>query len=443
MPSRNWLRIAAIVLLPGLCVAVEAPAPRIDSGDTAWVLVSAALVLFMTIPGLSLLYAGLVRAKNALSVFTQCFAITALVTVLWVLCGYSLAFGPSAQTEGATGLASFIGGLGRLGLAGLTPTGVHGNAPTIPESVYCCFQLTFAIITPALVISAFVERVRFAAVMLFTAVWLFVVYVPIAHMVWSGPGGFLWGTLDYAGGCAVEINSGVSGLVAALLIGRRKGYPLTPMLPHSVAMCVIGGGMLWVGWFGFNAGSAVSAGASAGMAMLTTQVAAAVATCAWMAIEWIRFGRPSGLGAVTGSLVGLVVITPSCGYVSVGGAVVLALIATAACYLGCTWLKRRFGYDDSLDVFGVHGIAGLVGTLGVGLFGTVAWGGNVDAAPLRQLGSQAIAVFTTVGWAALGTAAAWLVVKLAIGWRVDEAIEHAGVDLAEHGETAYNFEERT
>jgi Amt family ammonium transporter len=415
--------------------------PVINSGDTAWVLISTTLVLFMTIPGLSLLYAGLVRAKNTVAVFMQCFAITAVVSVLWILVGYSLAFDRgTAATQ--SGLLSFIGGFARLGLAGMTSESVHPNAPTIPETVYCCFQMTFAIITPALIISAFVERVKFSTVLLFTVMWSLVVYAPICHMVWSGPGAFLWGTLDYAGGCPVEINSGISGLVAALFVGRRRGYPQHQILPHSIVLAMVGGGMLWVGWFGFNAGSAVAANAAAGLAMLNTHLAAAVATCVWMAIEWIRFRKPSALGAVTGSLAGLVVITPCAGYVSPLAATALAVIATGCCYLGCTWLKRLGGYDDSLDVFGVHGIAGLIGTLLLGLFGTKAFGGTVDVAAGAQFAQQAKAVLVTVLWAGGGTALCCLMVKALVGVRVEERVEFDGLDLHQHGESAYAIEER-
>jgi Amt family ammonium transporter len=273
--------------------------------------------------------------------------------------------------------------------------------------------------------------------------WSLVVYAPICHMVWSGPGAFLWGTLDYAGGCAVEINSGISGLVAALFVGRRKGYPHQPMLPHSIALAVVGGGMLWVGWFGFNAGSAVAANGAAGLAMLNTHLAAAVATCVWMGIEWVRFGKPSALGAVTGSLAGLVAITPAAGFVSPLGAATLAIVATGCCYVGCTWLKRRLGYDDALDVFGVHGIAGLVGTLLLGLFGTKAFGGTVDVAAGAQFAQQAKAVLVTVLWAGGGTALCCLVVKAMVGLRVEERVEDAGLDLHQHGEVAYSIEERT
>ncbi len=421
---------------------MDAPVSTINSGDTAWVLVSTALVLFMTIPGLSLLYAGLVRAKNALTVFMQCFAITAVVSVLWILVGYSMAFDRTGMVEGQTNLFSFIGNLTRFGLAGMTPDSVHPNAPTIPEAVYCCFQMTFAIITPALIISAFVERVKFSTVMIFTVLWSMIVYLPICHMVWSGPGAFLFGTLDYAGGCAVEINSGVSGLVAAIFVGRRHGYPHQPILPHSIALAVVGGGMLWVGWFGFNAGSAVAANGAAGMAMLNTHLAASVATCTWMAIEWIRFGKPSALGAVTGSLAGLVAITPAAGFVSPLGAVLLALTATGCCYIGCTWLKKVGGYDDALDVFGVHGIAGLVGTLLLGLLGTKAFGGSVDIAASAQFAQQGKAVLITVLWAGGGTALCCLVVRWIAGLRVEERAELAGLDLHQHGEVAYAIEER-
>jgi ammonium transporter, Amt family len=421
---------------------MDASVSTINSGDTAWVLISTALVLFMTIPGLSLLYAGLVRAKNALTVFMQCFAITAVVSVLWILVGYSLAFDRTGMVEGHTNLFSFIGNLTRFGLAGMTADSVHPNAPTIPEAVYCCFQMTFAIITPALIISAFVERVKFSTVMIFTVLWSMIVYLPICHMVWSGPGAFLWGTLDYAGGCAVEINSGVSGLVAALFVGRRHGYPHQPILPHSVALAVVGGGMLWVGWFGFNAGSAVAANGAAGMAMLNTHLAASVATCTWMAIEWIRLGKPSALGAVTGSLAGLVTITPAAGFVSPLGAVLLALFATGSCYIGCTWLKKVGGYDDALDVFGVHGIAGLIGTLLLGLLGTKAFGGTVDIAASAQFAQQGKAVLITVLWSGGGTALCCLVVRWIAGLRVEERTEMAGLDLHQHGEVAYAIEER-
>ncbi|MBA2482174.1 MAG: ammonium transporter [Planctomycetes bacterium] len=430
--------LLAWLLIPATAGAAEPPA--IDSGDTAWVLVATALVLFMTIPGLSLLYAGMVRAKNALSIFMQCFAITSLVTVLWMAYGYSLAFDTTGQSEGQITLHSFIGSFSKAFLAGVTPTSAVG---TIPESVFICFQLTFAIITPALIISAFAERVKFSAIMIFTAIWLTVVYLPICHMTWSGPGALFvdFGVFDFAGGCVVETCSGVSGLVAALVVGRRMGYPHTPMLPHSVALAVVGGGMLWVGWFGFNAGSAVSAGGKAGMAMLTTHVASAVAACVWMGIEWIRFGKPSALGIVTGSLAGLVAITPACGYVELPGAMAIGASACVACYLFVSVLKRRFGYDDTLDVFGVHGIGGIVGTILLACFATEAMVGKpVDMA--AQLWAQTKSVAITIAWAAAGTFIVIKLIDLTMGLRVPPHVEAAGVDLDQHNEVAYSLEER-
>jgi Amt family ammonium transporter len=439
------LRPAALLALAAIGCADEAPTPKIDSGDTAWMLISTGLVLFMTIPGLSLLYAGLVRAKNALSIFMQCFAITSWVTVLWVVYGYSLAFSTTGMEKGALNLHSFIGGLDHLFLAGVTAASVHPMAPTIPETVFLSFQLTFAIITPALIISSFAERVKFSAVMLFTTIWLTLVYLPICHMDWAGPGSLFgdhFGIFDLAGGCVVEINSGVSGLVAAIIVGRRIGYPHTPMLPHSIALAVVGGGMLWVGWFGFNAGSATSAGTAAGMALLTTHIASAVAACAWMAIEWVRFGKPSALGIVTGSLAGLVAITPACGSVGPMGAIALGIVATGCCYVAISWLKRKLGYDDTLDVFGVHGVAGVVGTILLGVFCAKSLGGQTEAAIGAQLWAQFKAVAITIAWAVVGTLAAIKLVDWIIGLRVPAAVETAGVDLDQHNEVAYSIEER-
>ncbi len=432
--------IAALggLILPSQAGAAE-PSP-IDSGDTAWMLVATALVLFMTIPGLSLLYAGLVRAKNALSIFMQCFAITCLVTVLWMAYGYSLAFDTTGQTEGTIGLHSFIGTFHKAFLHGVTPTSAVG---TIPETVFICFQLTFAIITPALIISAFAERVKFSAVMLFTAIWFTVVYLPICHMTWSGPGALFvdFGVFDFAGGCVVETCSGISGLVAACVVGRRLGYPHTPMLPHSVALAVVGGGMLWVGWFGFNAGSALKSGSAAGMALLTTHVASAVAACVWMAIEWIRFGKPSTLGIITGSLAGLVAITPACGFVELPGAMVLGAVASVACYLFVSVFKRRFGYDDTLDVFGVHGVGGIIGTLLLAFFATEAMAGK-EVHVGAQLLAQAKSIGITIAWAAIGTYIVVKLIDLTIGLRVPQHVEAAGVDLDQHNEVAYSLEER-
>jgi Amt family ammonium transporter len=437
-------RLAALAVLAPLAAAADG-ATAINAGDTAWMLMATGLVLFMTIPGLSLLYAGLVRAKNALSIFMQCFAITAWVTVLWVLFGYSLAFSHAGMAKGDLGLHSFIGGLDRCCLIGLRPDSINPLAPTIPESVFLSFQLTFAIITPALIISSFAERVKFSAVMVFTTLWLALVYLPVCHMDWSGPGSLFgdhFGTLDLAGGCVVEINSGVSGLIAALMVGRRLGYPHTPLLPHSIALAVVGGGMLWVGWFGFNAGSAASAGTGAGMALLTTHIASAVAACTWMGIEWVRFGKPSALGIVTGSLAGLVAITPACGWVGPLGAIVIGAAATGCCYVAVAVVKPRLKYDDSLDVFGVHGVAGVVGTVLLGLFGTAALGGSATNGIGAQLLAQLKAAGITIAWAAIGTAICVKLVDLVIGLRVPPQVEAAGVDLDQHNEVAYSIEER-
>jgi Amt family ammonium transporter len=440
------IRPAALLALAALGGADEVPAaPKIDTGDTAWMLVATGLVLFMTIPGLSLLYAGLVRAKNALSIFMQCFAITSWVTVLWVTYGYSLAFSTAGMSKGVLNVHSFIGGFDRLFLAGVSATSVHPMAATIPESVFLCFQLTFAIITPALIISSFAERVKFSAVMVFTTIWLTLVYLPVCHMDWSGPGSLFgdhFGIYDLAGGCVVEINSGVSGLIAAIIVGKRLGYPHTPMLPHSIALALVGGGMLWVGWFGFNAGSATSAGTAAGMALLTTHIASAVAACTWMAIEWIRFGKPSALGIVTGSLAGLVAITPACGSVGPMGAIALGIVATGCCYIAISWLKRRFGYDDTLDVFGVHGVAGVVGTILLGVFCAKSLGGQTDAAIGPQLLAQVEAVAVTIAWAVVGTLVSIKLVDWTIGLRVPTSVEAAGIDLDQHNEVAYSIEER-
>ncbi len=440
---RHLIRAAALSL-PVACFADDGASPAapspINSGDTAWMLISTALVLFMTIPGLSLLYAGLVRAKNALSIFMQCFAITCLVTVLWVAYGYSLAFYPTGGPVG--GLHAFIGDLSVAFLAGVHPSSVHPGAGTIPESVYCCFQLTFAIITPALIISAFAERVKFSAVMIFTAAWFTLVYLPICHMTWAPTGLFhSWGVFDFAGGCVVETNSGISGLIAAMVVGKRLGYPNTPMLPHSIALAVVGGGMLWVGWFGFNAGSAGTSGAIAGMAMLNTHVASAVAATIWMFIEWVRFGKPSALGVVTGSLAGLVAITPACGFVELPGAIVIGAVACVLCYFFVTVFKRRFSYDDTLDVFGVHGVGGIVGTVLLACFATKAMAGS-DVSIGAQLWIQAKCVLITIGWAAAGTYICAKAIDLTIGLRVPQAVEAGGVDLDQHNEVAYSIEER-
>ena len=361
------LAAALLVLaLPRLAAAQD----ELSAGDTSWMLTSSVLVLFMTIPGLSLFYAGLVRAKNVLSVMMQCFAITCMVTVLWTVYAYGLAFGDGGSLNG------FIG-FGKLFLSGVEVDTLSG---TIPESVFQMFQLTFAVITPALMVGAFAERMKFSAMMVFMALWLTVVYTPVAHWVWGG--GFLgemgMGVLDFAGGIVVHINAGVAALVLCILLGKRRGYPDTPMAPNSLVLTVVGTSMLWVGWFGFNAGSASAADGVAGMAMAVTHISAAMAGFTWMLIEWSSHGKPSVLGIATGTIAGLAAITPASGYVGPVGALAIGLAAGVLCYWGANSLKRLVGYDDSLDVFGVHGIGGIVGVLLTGVFASSALGGSVE-----------------------------------------------------------------
>jgi Amt family ammonium transporter len=418
----------------------QAAAPtHIDSGDTAWMLTATALVLLMTLPGLALFYGGMVRAKNLLSVLMQCFAITAMVSVLWMVYGYSLAFSTEGMQAGVTNLHSFIGGLDRVFLAGLKP---DSRYQTVPESVFVMFQLTFAIITPALIIGAFAERMKFSALLWFSGLWLTIVYLPVAHMVWSGPGSFLGdlGVLDFAGGTVVHINAGIAGLVACLVIGRRRGYPNVPMPPHNLGYTVMGASLLWLGWFGFNAGSAVAANGSAGMAMLVTQVATAAAALGWLAVEWIVHGRPSVLGIVSGAVAGLVAVTPAAGTAGPGGALVLGLIAGVVCFFSATRLKHRFGYDDSLDVFGVHAIAGILGALLTGPLASPKLGGFGTVESLfGQLWIQAKGVGFTVVWSAVLSLVILKVIDWTLGLRVDEEQEQVGLDLSLHEEKAYNL----
>jgi len=437
--GRLLVRGALVAVGSLLAVPALAQGTAADSGDTAWMLTSAMLVLLMTIPGLALFYGGMVRAKNLLSVLMQCFAITALVSVLWMLYGYSLAFSTEGMHEGVTNLHSFIGGLDRALFAGLTPTTLYG---TVPESVFAMFQLTFAIITPALIVGAVAERMKFSALMLFTAGWFTLAYLPMAHMVWGGAGSLLGdlGVLDFAGGTVVHINAGIAGLVACLVLGKRRGWPHTAMPPHNLGYTLIGASMLWLGWFGFNAGSAVAANGTAGMAMLTTQVATAAAALGWMGVEWIIHRRASVLGIASGAVAGLVAITPAAGTIGPGGALVLGAVAGVVCFFCATRLKHRFGYDDSLDVFGVHAMAGIVGALLTGPFAAASLGGfGTVEHPWLQLWIQAKGVGFTVLWSSVLT---WLVLKLidwTIGLRVDEEQELIGLDLALHEERAYNL----
>jgi Amt family ammonium transporter len=404
--------------------AVAEP-PAIDSGDTAWMLTSTALVVLMTIPGLALFYGGMVRKMNVLSVLMQVFAICCTISIAWMVLGYSLAF-----TEGG----AYAGGLDRMLLSGLTVDGLSG---TIPESVFMMFQMTFAIITPALIVGAFVERMKFSAMLVFIVLWSLVVYAPIAHWVW-GPGGFLLndGVLDFAGGTVVHINAGVAGLVCALVLGKRHGYGREPMPPHNLTLSLIGAALLWVGWFGFNAGSAVAANGRAGMAMAVTQIATAAAALSWMFAEWLTRRKPSLLGIISGAIGGLVAITPAAGFVLPGGALLIGIAAGIACFWAATWLKNAIGYDDSLDVFGVHGIGGIVGALLTGVFAVEAVGGTpglLEGNP-GQLVTQLWGIAATIVWCGVASLVLLKVVDAIMGLRVEEDFERDGLDLALHGE---------
>ena len=435
-------RLAMLALLAfPLPALATATAPTLDSGDTAWMLTSSLLVLLMTLPGLALFYGGLVRSKNVLSVLMQCFAIVSMVTVLWVVYGYSLAFSTQGMAEGTINFNSFFGGLDRAFLSGMTRDSL---TLTVPESVFAMFQLTFAAITPALIVGAFAERMKFAPLLWFTALWLTFSYLPIAHMTWAGPGGLFWdwGVLDFAGGTVVHINAGVAGLVAALMVGRRKGWPNTMMPPHNLALTMIGASLLWVGWFGFNAGSAVAANGGAGMAMLVTQVATAAAALSWMAVEWKLHGKPSLLGVVSGAVAGLVAITPASGSCGPLGALAIGAAAGMLCFLASSRLKRRLGYDDALDVFGVHGVGGIVGALLTGVFASASLGGigyaeGVDMA--AQVGRQALAVGITCAWSAIVTGGSLWLISRFTALRVDAEGETDGLDLALHDERGYNL----
>jgi ammonium transporter, Amt family len=425
------------VALMALPAAAMATPPTLNSGDTAWMIVATGLVLLMTIPGLALFYAGMVRAKNVLSVLMQCFAITGLITILWVLYGYSIVFSTAGMEKGVINLYSFIGGLDRSFLKGLSAGSI---VYAIPESVFVAFQLTFAIITPALIVGAFAERMKFSAMLAFMALWFTFVYAPIAHMVWSGDGGLMWdwGVLDFAGGTVVHINAGIAGLVAAIVIGKRRGYPNTAMPPHNLGYTLIGASLLWVGWFGFNAGSAVAANGTAGMAMLVTQIASAAAALSWMTIEWLTHRKPSVLGIASGAVAGLVAITPASGTAGPCGALIIGLAAGVICFVVSTSIKRRFGYDDSLDVFGVHAVGGIVGALLTGVFAAPSMGGFGAVTDIAlQLWIQFKGVAFTIVYTTIAT---WVILKLVdltLGLRVDADAETEGLDLALHNERGY------
>jgi len=421
-------RLAGIIAgAPLLMLAAPAFAQdaKLDTGDTAWMLTSTALVLMMTIPGVALFYGGMVRKKHVLAMAMQSFAITCLITVVWMVAAYSLAF-----SEGN----AYIGGLSNLFLKGLAVDSLSG---TIPETVFMTFQMTFAIITPALITGAYADRMKFSTLLVFMALWVLIVYAPITHWVWGG--GFLGeaGVLDFAGGTVVHINAGVSGLVGAIILGRRTGYGSENMAPHNLVYSLIGASLLWVGWFGFNAGSALAAGNGAGMAMAVTQIATAAAGLSWMFVEWAVRGKPSVLGIVSGAVAGLVAITPASGFVAPGGALIIGLVAGVACFWGATWLKNKLGYDDSLDCFGVHGIGGIVGAILTGVFAVEAIGGTPGALEgnVGQIWTQIEGIVATIVWSGVATAVILLVLKAIMGLRVEPEAEIEGLDLRLHGET--------
>ena len=483
--SKSLLGGVALAMLAGsLAYAGDAPAP--NKGDTAWMLISTALVLMMSVPGLALFYGGLVRTKNMLSVMAQVFTIVALVGIIWIAYGYSLAF-----TNGGS-LNPYIGGLSKAFLAGVTPestVATFSNGVIIPELVYMAFQMTFAMITPALIIGAIAERVRFSALIVFVVLWVTVIYFPIAHMVWywAGPDAiadaakalaaatddaakaaaqanldavtadagllFQWGALDFAGGTVVHINAGIAGLVGALIIGKRTGFGKELMAPHSLTMTMIGAALLWVCWFGFNAGSNLEANGITALAFVNTMVATAAAALSWLFVEWIAKGKPSLLGLVSGAVAGLVAVTPASGFAGPMGAIVLGLIAGAVCFFFCSTVKNAFGYDDSLDVFGVHCVGGIIGALGTGILVSKGFGGvglvdyisnpgtAVEGAYTlsTQLWTQIKAVLLTLVWSGVGSAILYKIVDVVIGLRVPVEQEREGLDIASHGERAYNY----
>jgi Amt family ammonium transporter len=431
MPRRMPLLLIPLALLLLYAAPAFADTPKLDRGDTAWMLTSTALVLMMTIPGLALFYGGMVRKMNLLDTLAQSFGVTCVVTVLWMIVGYSIAF---------TGSGSFIGSFDRFFLKGMAVGGASPLAPTIPESVYMCFQMTFAIITPALMTGSIVDRVKFSAILVFCGLWLVFDYAPIAHMVWGGGWLGTLGVLDYAGGTVVHINAGVAGLVACLVVGPRKGYGKTPFHPNNVGLSLVGASLLWVGWFGFNAGSAVAADIRAGMAMATTQIATAAAALAWMLVEWAVKKKPSVLGIVSGAVAGLVAVTPASGFVDPTGALIIGIVAGALCFFAATSLKNALGYDDSLDAFGVHAIGGIIGAILTGVFATKAVTG-ADAAVgwvdgnAGQIVTQFYGVITTIVYDAIVSFILLKIVDWTIGLRVSDDAERDGLDVALHGES--------
>jgi Amt family ammonium transporter len=424
--------LPALLLVFAPCAGAAEP-PKLDAANTAWMISASVLVLFMTLPGLALFYAGLVRAKNVLSVLMQCFAITCMATLAWVVIGYSIAFGDGGSAN------AWFGGFGKAFLAGMDVKAIKGS---IPETVFAMFQLTFAIITPALVIGAYAERVRFGGMLLFSLLWLLLVYCPIAHWVWGDGWLQKMGVMDFAGGLVVHLNAGMAALVCALVLGKRKGFPDTAMPPHNMTMTVTGACMLWVGWFGFNAGSALAADGAAGMAMLVTHIGAATGALAWLICERIRYGKPSALGIVTGMVAGLGTITPASGFVGPLGAIAIGAAAGIICFLATSYLKRSLGVDDSLDVFPVHGVGGILGTLLTGVFVSAALGGigYPDKVTMGgQLGVQFVGVLAVAAWSGIVT---WILLKVTdalVGMRVESDEETEGLDTVLHNEKGYNL----
>ena len=424
------LRFLPLSLLLSLFPNVVLAEELISNANTSWILTSTVLVLFMTLPGLAFFYAGLVRSKNVLSVLMQCFSLTCLVSLLWVVYLYGWTFGDGGFAN------ALIGNLDNLFLSSLSASSMSGD---IPETVFAMFQLTFAIITPALIVGGFAERMKFSAMLIFSLIWMTFVYAPICHMVWGG--GWLGdlGLMDFAGGTVVHINAGIAALVAAVMLRERKGFPSTPMPPHNLAMTVAGASMLWVGWFGFNAGSALAADQSAGMAMLVTHIGAAAGSLSWMFREWMKQGKPSVLGIVTGMVAGLGTITPASGFVGPMGALIIGISAGLICYEATQYIKKILMIDDSLDVFPVHGVGGILGTLLTGIFAASSYGGvGLENSISEQVTIQFIGVIFTIVWCGIFTYLALKVTNSLVGLRVSDENEETGIDLTEHGEKGYN-----
>lgn len=425
--KKNYKVLLGLLFLPGIVSADE-----LNQANTAWILTSTALVLFMTLPGLSLFYAGLVRSKNVLSVLMQCFAITCMVSILWLAGVYSFIFSDGGE------LQQFIGGASKVFMPDLGKNSLTGD---IPESVFFMFQMTFAIITPALIVGGFAERMKFSSMLWFSGLWLVIVYMPVCHWIWGGGWLAEMGVMDFAGGIVIHVNAGVAALVTALVIGNRKGFPTVPMQPHNMTMVVTGAGMLWVGWFGFNAGSALTADGSAGMAMLVTHIGAAAGSLTWMLIEWIKFGKPSVLGIVTGMVAGLGTITPASGFVGPAGALMIGVTAGTVCFYATQYIKRGLKIDDSLDVFPVHGIGGITGSLLTGVFAATSLGGlglSEGVSIIDQVSVQALAIAVTIVWSAGFSYVILKIIDKSIGLRVSADEEVEGLDIVLHEETGYH-----